>query len=153
LCHLHVSFNYLLETYCLTVAAWVAGGEVACVEFPDHLAAAELVVHRHDAVAATFQIIEGCAGKTVFDAHFHALHDAEARSVTRRLRVLFVVCNTPHHLRVALRLHGASHHSETHYRLAVLRDKPGNDRLVGTFAWPHAVRMTRLKHKAGAAIL
>ena len=49
-----------LETYCLPVAAWIAGGEVAAVELPDHLAAAELVVvvHRHDAVAAALQLLE-----------------------------------------------------------------------------------------------
>jgi hypothetical protein len=43
-----------LETYCLPIAARIAGGEVAAVELPDHLTAAELVVvvHRHDAVPA-----------------------------------------------------------------------------------------------------
>src|SRR4030095_15450520 len=39
-----LSFDCPLETYCLAVAARIAGGEVTAIELPDHLAAAELVV-------------------------------------------------------------------------------------------------------------
>ena len=50
---------------------------------------------------------------------------AEARAVAGRLRALAVVGDAHHHLRVALRLHGAAHHAEAHHRLAALVTKPG----------------------------
>src|SRR6266498_4006086 len=93
-----------LETYCLPVAAGIARGEVAGVELPDHLAAAELVVvvHRHDAVPAALQLFERSSGEAVLDAHVPTLHDAEARTVAGRLRALVVVGDAHHHLCVAL---------------------------------------------------
>src|SRR5215475_2762005 len=89
---LRLEFSLGLETYCLPVAARVAGGEVAVVELPDHLAAAELVVvvHRHDAVPSALQLLERVCGHAVLYAHLHALHDAETRAVTSRLRALAV---------------------------------------------------------------
>src|SRR6266545_5099766 len=144
-----------LETYCLPVAARIAGGEVAAVELPDHLAAAELVVvvHRHDAVPAALQLRERSSGEAVLDAHLHALHDSEARAVAGRLRALLVVGDAHHHLRVALRLHGAAHHAEAHHRPAVFRDKAGNDGLVRALAGPDAVGVARLEHEVTAAVL
>src|SRR6266566_1980552 len=140
-----------LETYCLPVAARVTGGEVAAVELPDHLAAAErvVVVHRHDAVPAALQLLERGCGGAVLDAHLHALHNAEARAVAGRLRALVVVGDAHHHLRMALRLHGAAHHAEAHHRPAVLRDEAGNDGLVRTLGGPDAVWVPRLEHEAG----
>src|SRR5882724_7042451 len=153
--YLIASFDPSLETYCLTVAAGIAGGEVAGVELPDHLAAAELgvVVHRHDAVPAALQLLERGCGEAVLDAHVPTLHDAEARTVAGRLRALVVVGDAHHHLRVALRLHGAAHHAEAHHRPTALRDKAGNDGLVRALAGPDAVGVTRLEHEAGAAVL
>src|SRR6266540_6968004 len=118
-----------LETYCLPVAARIAGGEVAAVELPDHLTAAELivVVHRHDAVPAAPQLLDRGGGEAVLDAHVHALHDAEARTVAGRLRALVVVGDAHQHLRVALRLHGAAHYAEAHHRPAAFCDEARND--------------------------
>src|SRR6185436_20250615 len=80
-----------LETYRLTVAARIADGEVAAVEFPHHLRAAELVVvvDGDDAVAAALQLLErGVREAIVLDADVHPGDEAEARAVARRLRVL-----------------------------------------------------------------
>ena len=93
------------------------------------------------------------AREAVLDAHVHALHTAEARAVAGRLRVLAVVGDAHHHLRVALRLHGAAHHAEAHHRLAVFRDEARDDGLVGRLLGPDAVRVARLQHEAGAAVL
>src|SRR4029434_8469629 len=107
-------------------------------ELPDHLAAAELVVvvHRHDAVPAALQLLERGRREAVLDAHVHALHDPKARAVAGRLRALLVVGDAHHHLGVALRLHGAAHHAETHHRPAAFRDKTGDDGLGPALAWP-----------------
>src|SRR4029453_5673977 len=91
--YLIASFDPSLETSCRPVAAGIARGEVASVELPDHLAAAELVVvvPRHDAVPAALQLLERSSGEAVLDAHVPALHDTEARAVAGRLRALLVV--------------------------------------------------------------
>src|SRR5262245_35855452 len=122
---LRLEFSLGLKTHCLSVAARIAGGEVAVVELPDHLAAAELVVvvHRHDAVPSALQLLERVCGHAVLYAHLHALHDAETRAVTSRLRALAVVGDAHHHLCMALRLHGAAHHTEAHHRPAAFRDE------------------------------
>src|SRR4029434_294514 len=135
-----------LETYCLAVAARIAGGEVTAIELPDHLAAAELVVvvHRHDLVAAALQLLERGRREAVLDAHVHALHDPKSRAVAGRLRALLVVGDAHHHLGVALRLHGAAHHAETHHRPAAFRDKAGNDGLVRALSGADAVGMARV---------
>src|SRR5439155_19848502 len=153
--YLIASFDPSLETYCLPVAARIAGGEIAGVELPDHLAAAELVVvvHRHDAVPAALQLFERGCGEAVLNAHVPTLHDAEARAVAGRLRALLVVGDAHHHLRVALRLHGAAHHAEAHHRPAAFRDKAGNDGLVRALAGSDAVGMARLEHEVAAAVL
>src|SRR6266513_1214446 len=144
-----------LETYCLPVAARIAGGKVAAVELPDHLAAAELVVvvHGDDAMPAALQLLERSSGEAVLDAHLHALHDTEARAVAGRLRALLVVSDAYHHLCVALRLHGAAHHAEAHHRPAVFRDKARNDGLVRALAGSDAIGMARLEYEVAAAVL
>src|SRR5439155_24523192 len=88
----------------LAVAARVARGEVAAVELPDELPAAELVVivDGHDAVAAALQLVDDRRLKpAVLDAHVHALHEAKARPVAGGLRALPVVGNAHHDLRMA----------------------------------------------------
>src|SRR5262245_21216747 len=144
-----------LETHRLPVASRSTGGEVAAVELPDHLAAAELVVvvHRHDVVPAALQLIKRGGREAVFNAHVHPLHDAEARTVTCSLGALIVVGDPHHHLHVALGLHGAAHHAEAHHRPAAFRNKAGNDGLVRALAGPYAVGVARLEHEAGAAVL
>src|SRR5688572_7024517 len=67
------------EPYGLAVAARVAGGEVAAVELPDQLRAAELVVviDVDDAVAAALQLFQRGGGEApVLHAHVHLLHEA-----------------------------------------------------------------------------
>src|SRR4029077_10565637 len=94
---------------------------------PDELRAAELVVvvDVDDAVAAALQLLQRGRGEAPFlDADVHVLHEAETRAVARRLRALAVVGDAHHHLRVALRLHGAAHHPEAHDRLAAARGGP-----------------------------
>jgi hypothetical protein len=124
--------------------ARIARGDVAAVGLPDELRAAELVVvvHLHDAVTAALQPFQGSWRKAaLLDAHVHALHEAKARTVARGLRVLAVVGDTDHDLRVALRLHGAAHDAEAHHGLAVLGDEARDDRLVGALAGPDLVGM------------
>src|SRR5919197_4485202 len=145
-----------LETDCLAVAPRVARDEVAAVELPDKLRGSELVVvvDRDDAVAAPLQLFERRVRKAVFlHAHVHALHEAEARAVARRLRALLVVGKAHHHLRVALRLHGAAHDAKAHHGLPVPGDEARNDRLVWTLARPDAVRVAALEHESAAAVL
>src|SRR6185503_16255075 len=151
-----LSPSFSSETYGLAVAARIARGEVAPVELPDELRAAELVVvvDGDDAVAAALQLLERRRGEASFlDAHVHALHEAEARTVARRLRALTVVGDAHHHLRVPLRLHGAAHHAEAHHRLTVARDEAGDDGLVRTLAGTHLIRMARLQHEGRGAVL
>src|SRR5262249_38375373 len=133
----------------------IAGGEVAAVEFPNHLAAAELVVvvHRHDVVSASLQLIKRGGREAVLNAHVQALHDAETRAVAGRLWALVVISDANHHLRVPLWLHGTAHHAETHHRPAAFRNKAGNDGLVRALAGPYAVGVARLEHEARAAVL
>src|SRR5256712_5916359 len=122
------------KAYGLSVAARIARGQITAIELPDQLRAAELVVvigHRNDLVAAAREVFQRRRRETRFDADFQALHDAVARPVARRLRILAVVGDAHHHLGVALRLHGAPHDSEAHHRLAVFPDEAGDDRLVG----------------------
>src|SRR6185503_1922920 len=151
-----LSPSFSSETYGLAVAARIARGEVAPVELPDELRAAELVVvvDGDDAVAAALQLLERRRGEASFlDAHVHALHEAEARTVARRLRALTVVGDAHHHLRVPLRLHRAAHDPEAHHRLSLARDEARNDRLVGTLARSDAVRVARLEHEGRRAVL
>src|SRR5258705_13395274 len=51
-------FSMVLESYCLSISARIAGREVAAVELPDELRGAELVVvvHGHDPVPAALQL-------------------------------------------------------------------------------------------------
>src|SRR5688572_20755532 len=139
----------------LAVAPQVAGGEVAAVELPDHLAAAELVVvvDRDHLVAAPAQLLDGAGRHVVLDAHVHSLHHAEARAVAGGLRALAVVGDAHQHLGVALRLHGAAHHAEAHHRLAVAGDEAGDDRLVRPLRRADAVRMAGLDDEGRAAVL
>src|SRR5262249_59219578 len=122
---------------------------------PDRLAAAELVVvvDGDDAVPELSQAIDDLRRHDVLDADVEPLHPAEARAVARRLRVLAVVGDAHHHLRVALRLHRAAHHAEAHHGLAVPGDEARDDRLVGALLRPDLVRMTLLQHKGRAAVL
>src|SRR5690242_18898073 len=88
-----------------------------------------------------------------FHADVHALHDAEARAVARRLRALAVVGDAHEDLRVALRLHRAAHHAEAHHRLAAFRDEAGDDGLVGALPRPDAVRVPGLEAEGAAPVL
>src|SRR5512135_3645020 len=138
----------------LPVASRVARGQIATVQLPDHLRAAELVVvvDRDDAVAAALQLLERRRRKAALDAHVQALHPAKARAVARSLRILPVVGDAHHHLRVALRLHRAAHHAEAHHRLAVAGDESRDDGLVRALPRSDAVRVTVLEHERGAAV-
>ena len=118
--------------------------------------AAELVVvigHRNDLVAAAREVFQHRRRETRLDADFQALHDAVARPVARRLRILAVVGDAHHHLGVALRLHRAPHDAEAHHRLAVLRDEAGDDRLVRAFARADAIGMAARHHESPAPVL
>src|SRR3989454_358115 len=122
------------KAYGLAVSAGIAGGKITAVELPDQLRAAELVVvigHRNDLVAAAREVFQHRRRETRFDADFQALHDAVARAVAGRLRILAVVGDAHHHLGVSLRLHGTAHDAEAHHRLAVLRHeaRPAGDEL------------------------
>src|SRR3954469_21783942 len=77
----------------LAVPAWIAGREVAVIEAPDRLAAAELVVviDGDYLVTPTAQLLQRRLREALLDAHLHVLHPAKARAVTRGLRVLAVV--------------------------------------------------------------
>src|SRR5690606_21358908 len=118
----------------LPVAARIARREIAAVQLPDKLRAAELVVivHRHDPMPARLQCFDGGRREAVLDADLHALHDTEARAVAGGLRALAVVGDAHQHLRVALRLHRAAHYAEAHHRLAVLGEEAGDDGLIRT---------------------
>src|SRR5437899_2255237 len=145
-----------LKPYCLAIAPRVARDEVAAVELPDELRAAELVVvvDRDDAMAAALQLLQRRGGEAAFlDAHVHALHDAEARTVAGGLRALPVIGDARHHLRVPLRLHRAAHQAEAHHRLAGLADEAWDDGLIGALARSDTVRMSRLEHERAAAVL
>src|SRR5581483_5451306 len=145
-----------LEADGLAVAPWVARDEVAAVELPDELRAAELVVvvDGDDAVAAALQLLERRRRKAVLlDAHIQALHEAKARAVAGGLRALAIVGDAHHHLRVALRLHGAAHHAEAHHRPALARDEAGNDGFIRPLARRHVVRVAGLEHECGGAVL
>src|SRR5512146_62654 len=141
------SIAFSLETNRLSVAARIARREVAAVELPDHLRAAELVVvvDRDDAVAALLEALQGRRRKAAFDAHVEALHPAKARPVARGLRVLAVIGDAHHDLRVALGLHRPTHDAEAHDRPAALGDESRDDRLVGALARGHAVGMAFLQ--------
>src|SRR3972149_1405062 len=71
-----------LKTCGLSISARIARRQVAAVEPPDQLAAAELVVvvHRDDPVAAAAQLLEHRGREIVLHAHVQALHPAEARA-------------------------------------------------------------------------
>src|SRR5437868_8388228 len=148
-------FN-MLKAHRLPIAPRIARDEVAALERPDELRAAELVVviEGHDAMAAALQLFQGRGRKTVFlNGDIHALDEAEARAVARRLRALTVVGNAHHDLRVPLRLHRAAHHAEAHHRSAVAGDKSRDDRLVGPLPRRDGVRMAGLEDEGGAAVL
>src|SRR5499425_3367922 len=102
---------------------------------------------------AAVQLLERAHREAVLDAYVHALYDAEARTVAGRLRALVVIGDAYQYLCVALRLHGAAHHTEAHHRPAVFCDEPGNDGLVRAFAGADAVGMARLEHEGAAAVL
>src|SRR2546422_9060268 len=148
--------SLILKAYGLAVSAGIARGKITAVELPDQLRAAELVVvigHRNDFVAAAREVFQDRRRETRFDADFQALHDAVARPVARRLRILAVVGDAHHHLGVALRLHGAPHDAEAHHRLAVFRDEAGDDRLVRAFARADAIGMAARHHESPAPVL
>src|SRR5260221_6272092 len=149
-------FSMSSEPYGLSIPTRIACSQVAAVQLPDQLPAAELVVvvHGDDPVPAALQLTEYRRGELAFfDAHVQALDDAEARAVARRLRILAVVCDAHQHLGMALRLHGAAHDAEAHHRLAVAGEEAGDDRLVRTLGRPDAVRMAGLNDERRAPVL
>src|SRR6266403_1802553 len=164
----HVSFLYrpaknvvcpcflFSKAYGLAVSTGIAGGKITAVELPDQLRAAELVVvigHRNDLVAAAREAFQHRRRETRFDADFQALHDAVARPVARRLRILPVIGDAHHHLGVALRLHGAPHDTEAHHRLTVLRDEARDDRLVRALARADPIGVAARHHESRAPVL
>ena len=69
------------------------------------------------------------------------------------LEVHAKVDDVAHDLHMALRLHVAAHHAETHERLAVLRDERGNDRVKWTLARLENVGMPFFEREQRPAIL
>ena len=64
-----------------------------------------------------------------------------------------MIAHADDNLRVALRLHESAHDAERHARLALVRDKPWDERVVRELAWGDLVRAAWLKREVSAAVV
>ena len=122
----------------------------------DELARTEIHVARADignAMTARRQFTANLVADLRFQRHGTVPHHLPARSVTGRLRVLPIIGEPHHDLRMALWLHVTAHHAETHQRFSVAGDESRNDGVERPLAGRHLVGVIRRQRESGAAVL
>ena len=77
----------------------------------------------------------------------------DPRRITGLLRAHSEIDEIDDDLDMALRLHGATHHTETHPRFSILRDERGDDRMEWPFVRRINVQMPAREREQFAAIL
>ena len=86
-----------------------------------------------------------------FAGHTQRLSHAPSWRVRRHLRVLSEKLRAQNHLDMALRLHGAAHHTETHQGIFWTHQETWDDGVKGPFVWSDTILMGRVQRKPGAA--
>src|SRR6266550_4302099 len=102
----------------VTVLARVGSRDIAAQELDDRLAAAELrrTSHRHAMTERTQPVLHA-VGDCLLDDHTRRVHVAESARIHRLLHVHPEHEVVEEELYVSLRLHRATHQTETHIRL------------------------------------
>ena len=104
-------------------------------------------------MSAPLEFVQRGGGIIRLERYLAAAEHLEARCVGRRLRILAVVGQPHHHLRMPLRLHRTAHQAEAHNRRAVPHQETGDNRLERALARADAIGMSLLQHKARAPVL
>src|SRR5262245_65978391 len=104
-------------------------------------------------MAAALQLLVDLGLQAGLETHPEPGLDAPARRVGGGLRILPVVGEADHDLRMALRLHRAAHDAEAHDRPPVLADEARDDGVEGALARADLVVVARREPEGIAAAL